>query len=145
MPGFRRQAQIGEPQVVDHLSLLPEHGEVTLRHVARVHEDEPQEQQANPDKEHESVRFSQNLIPMSAGCPSGAPLFRSDAAAPASPGLIQGLEDFRGYVLKLQNCLAFVVDLEFLGGSFVLKRDQLFAHGAVHVAADDIPGLMALN
>ena len=55
MPGFGRQAEVGQPQVADHLTLLPEQGEITLGHVPRVREDERQEQQATPDKEKKSV------------------------------------------------------------------------------------------
>ncbi len=84
MPSFGGQAKVGKPQIVDNLTLLPEQGEIALCHVARMHEDERQEQQGPTNKEKKSVRFSQRIIPIIAGCPIRSTPSGSDGAAKSS-------------------------------------------------------------
>ena len=45
-----------------------------------------------------------------------------------------------GDLLKTKYSFAFVILKEFPGLGFLSKRDQLPAHGAENVAADDIEG-----
>jgi hypothetical protein len=55
MPGFGEEAQVGKTQILDHLGLLPEQGQVALGHEPRLDENRSQEQNSGPDEQKESV------------------------------------------------------------------------------------------
>ena len=57
--GLGGQAQVGEPQTLDHLGFLPEPRQVGSHHHMRLDKNRRQEQHAAPDKKQEAVGFSQ--------------------------------------------------------------------------------------
>lgn len=67
VPGFGEEAQVGKTQVLDHLGLLPEQGQVALGHEPRLDENHGQEQNPRPDKHQEAIGFSQGPISIRSG------------------------------------------------------------------------------
>jgi hypothetical protein len=60
--GLGGKAQVGKAQVLDHLGLLPEQGQITLHDEMRLNENRRQEQHAAQGEEQEAIGFSQGLI-----------------------------------------------------------------------------------
>jgi hypothetical protein len=60
--GLGEETQVGKTQVLDHLGLLPEPGQVALRHEMRLNENRRQEQHGAQGEEQEAIGFSQGLI-----------------------------------------------------------------------------------
>ena len=67
VPGFGEEAQVGKTQILDHLGLLPEQGQIASGHEPRLDENRGQEQNSSPDKQQEAVGFSQGPIPIRSG------------------------------------------------------------------------------
>jgi len=65
--GLGGKAQVGKPQVLDHLGLLPEPRQVGSRREMRLDENRRQKQHAAPNKEQKAIGFSQGLISILSG------------------------------------------------------------------------------